>query len=73
MNRVEEIRLANHITRTVLAAAVCVSERLIAIIERGERIPSLPLARKIAQKLGDSIDEIFLPEECTKCTIAEKH
>lgn len=55
MNRVEEIRVANHISRTVLAAAVGVSERHIAFIERGERMPSLPLARRIAQKLGGSI------------------
>lgn len=68
MNRLKEIRENFGISQTVLASSVGVSARHIAFIECGDRKPSIDLALKIAEKLKHPVEDIFLPDECTKST-----
>ena len=48
-----------------LASAVGVTQRYIGFIEAGDRTPSLKVAKKIADVLGSTVDDIFLPKKCT--------
>lgn len=45
-----------------LAEAVGVSDAFIRYLEYGQKNPSLQTARKIAQILGCSIDELFVKD-----------
>lgn len=45
-----------------------ISERYLRFIEKGEKTPSLPVAKKIADSLNATVDEIFLCKECTIST-----
>ena len=65
MNNLKRIRIEKNMTQIQLANAVNVSLRYIAFIEKGERMPSLSLAAKLASTLDTSIDYIFLPSKCT--------
>ncbi len=65
MSKLKEQREKKHISQNDLASAVGVTQRHIAFIESGDRKPSMELAFKIARKLECSIEDIFLPEECT--------
>ena len=49
-----------------LAKIVGVSHAIIYMIENGDRNPSMKLAKKIADVLGKSIEEIFFDEKCNK-------
>lgn len=68
MSKLKEIRLSKHISQEELAFKVGVTVRYIAFLEAGLRKPSITLAFKIADILNTSVDNIFLPYECTKCT-----
>ncbi|MFZ4986874.1 MAG: helix-turn-helix transcriptional regulator [Blastocatellia bacterium] len=58
-NRVEELRLAQGLTRQQLADAVGVHYQTIGYLERGEYSPSLVLALRIAAVLEHEVGEIF--------------
>ncbi len=58
-NRVEELRLAQGLTRQQLADAVGVHYQTIGYLERGEYSPSLVLALRIAEVLEYEVGEIF--------------
>jgi putative transcriptional regulator len=58
-NRVEELRLAQGLTRQQLADAVGVHYQTIGYLERGEYSPSLVLALRIAGVLEYEVGEIF--------------
>lgn len=68
MNSVKECRIREHITLSELSAYTGVSERHLRFIESGDRMPSLQVAKRIADCLHGTVDDIFLSEKCTKST-----
>ncbi len=65
-NRVEELRLAQGLTRQQMAVAVGVHYQTIGYLERGEYSPSLVLALRIAAVLEQEVGEIFSIEPFSK-------
>ena len=63
-----KIRKKEGISQTELAYKAGVSQRQIAFLEQGKRNPSLKAAFKIAAVLNHSIEDIFLPSNCTNST-----
>lgn len=61
--RLREFRAVRGITQEQLAAEVGVVRQTIAYIERGEYMPSLGLAYKLARYFDSSIEEIFKLEK----------
>lgn len=53
------IQLRRNKTRAEVAAAVGITRQMLGAIERGDRNPSLPLAKRIADYYGVTVDEIF--------------
>lgn len=68
MNKLKQIREKQGVSQTNLAAEVGVSARHISFIENDDRNPSIDIALKIAAALNVSVEEIFLPDRCTKST-----
>lgn len=64
--RLREFRAVRGITQEQLAAEVGVVRQTIAYIERGEYMPSLGLAYKLARYFDSSIEEIFKLEKENK-------
>ena len=58
-NRVNELRTANAITQEVLAKSVGVTRQTIIAIEKGNYIPSVLLALKIARFFKKSTEDMF--------------
>ena len=56
---VKKKRTEHGLSQQKLADACWVSQACIASIESGARIPSFPLAYKIAEALGTTIDELI--------------
>jgi putative transcriptional regulator len=50
-------------SQALLAEKLGVSRQTINAIEKGKYDPSLPLAFKIAHLFGQTIEDIFLPDE----------
>lgn len=59
MNKLREYRKRVHMDATSLADQVGISVRHLQFIESGKRTPSLPVAKKIADCLDDTIENIF--------------
>lgn len=59
LNSVKEMRLKKNVTQEHLAQAVGVSRQTIVAIEKGNYIPSLLLAIKLARFFGVSIEKLF--------------
>lgn len=53
------IALRGDKTRPSVAEDLGITPQMLGAIERGDRTPSLPLAKKIADYYETSIDEIF--------------
>lgn len=68
MNKLKEIRVKNNISQELLACKVGVTVRYIAFLESGARKPSIDVAFRIAKALNSTVDDIFLPYECTNCS-----
>lgn len=68
MNNVKVYRKKENISLTELSVHTGVSERHLRFIENGDRTPSLHVAKKIADCLHSTVDDIFLSEKCTKST-----
>lgn len=62
-NRVRELRKSRRMTQEQFGDQLKVSRQTINSIENGRYDPSLTLALKIAKLLGESVEEIFIPEE----------
>jgi DNA-binding XRE family transcriptional regulator len=63
-NRIEQVRTRVGMSRRELANRVGVHYQTIGYLERGEYNPSLVLAFRISQVLGEPLDALFyLPEE----------
>ncbi|KCZ71297.1 putative transcriptional regulator [Candidatus Methanoperedens nitroreducens] len=59
-NKIREIRLDKGIKQSDLASMVGIFQSEISMIETGERMPSIYLAKKIAKALEKSVNEVFL-------------
>lgn len=58
-NRLKELRARDNLTQEDLAKRVGVTRQTIISIEKGEYVPSLLLALKIAHTFRLNIEEIF--------------
>jgi putative transcriptional regulator len=58
-NRIEVLRAERDWSQAQLADKLDVSRQTVNAIETGKYDPSLPLAFKIAQVFGQSIEQIF--------------
>ena len=61
--KIKELRAAASMTQLQLAKLVHVSSRTIISIEKGEQIPSLMLAYRIARVFELSVEELFFLKE----------
>lgn len=68
MSKLKAYREKNGFTQQELADKANLHIRYIAFLESGERNPSLKVASKLASILHATVEEIFLPNGCTKCT-----
>jgi putative transcriptional regulator len=58
-NRVRELRVARNLRQADLAHQVQVTRQTILAIEKDRLNPSIRLSLKIAQVLGEAVDNIF--------------
>lgn len=58
-NKVKEVRCAQGITQERLAEAVGVSRQTIISLEKGNYVPSVSLALKIARFFKTSVEHLF--------------
>lgn len=63
-NNLKNVRDAKNITGIELAKMVGISHSMIYMIENGDRNPGIKLAKKIADALDRSIEEIFFDDQC---------
>ncbi|OJT68797.1 helix-turn-helix transcriptional regulator [Bacillus licheniformis] len=59
MRRTILFNLRGDISRSTIAKELDITPQMLGAIERGDRTPSLFLAKKIADYYGKSVDEIF--------------
>jgi putative transcriptional regulator len=57
--RMARLRKEKKLTQAELAQVLCVSQRMVAAVELGERRPSVSLAKRIGEALGFSWMEFF--------------
>jgi len=69
MNNLKKIRELRGLSRQQLADSIGVYVRYIGLIEDGHRTPSLRISLALAKALRVSVEDIFLPENCTICTV----
>lgn len=62
-NRLRELRAEHGWSQAVLAERLDVSRQTVNAIETQKYDPSLPLAFRIAAVFGQSIEDIFTPDE----------
>lgn len=62
-NRIAALRKERHISQAELAEGVAVTRQTIISLESGRYNPSLPLAHKLAQYFGLTIEDLFLFQE----------
>jgi putative transcriptional regulator len=62
VSKVREHRLAAALTQEELASAVGVTRQTIIAIEKGNYVPSVLLALKLASRLGTPVEELFRHE-----------
>lgn len=60
---IKQLRLERNMTQEELADQVGVVRQTVAYLERGEYMPSLALAWRIAQAFERRIDEVFFFED----------
>ncbi len=62
-NRVRELRARERISQSDLAERIDASRQTIALIERGDYVPSVVFALKIAKVFNESVESIFIWRE----------
>lgn len=60
--RIYLVKLRGMKTRKDIAETLDITPQMLGAIERGDRTPSLTLAKKISDFYGVSIDDIFFAE-----------
>lgn len=63
MEREVLFSLRGNTSRTVVANDLNITPQMLGAIERGDRTPSLSLAKKIADYYGTTVDEIFFTQD----------
>ena len=63
VNKVRLYRIAKEMRQQDLAEAAGCSQQEISAIEKGEIIPTVYVAFRIARVLGRSVEELFMLEE----------
>lgn len=58
-NQVQDHRKRSHLTQEELACLVGVTRQTIIAIEKGNYVPSVSLAIKLAQTFKSSVEKIF--------------
>jgi len=58
-----KIRKQKSISQIKLAKSLGVTQQHISAYERGERTPSIDIAKKIADALGVKVDDLIVPIE----------
>ncbi|MEZ5938002.1 MAG: helix-turn-helix transcriptional regulator [Hyphomonadaceae bacterium] len=58
-NRLKEARASRSLTQAELAALVGVSRKTINTVENGVFVPSTVLALKLAEALGERVEDLF--------------
>lgn len=58
-NRLKELRARDGLNQTELAKLAQVSRQTISLIERGEYLPSVLIALKIARIFKEPVDNVF--------------
>jgi DNA-binding XRE family transcriptional regulator len=71
-NVVRRRRMALEMTVEQLAEAASVSPTFIYMVETNRRVPSLLIAKAIADALRGTIDDIFFASELTPCKTGRK-
>ncbi len=66
MNPIRRLRDNLGLSADQAARRAGISTSMWIKVERGERTPSLLIARKIAVALGCTLDDIFLPSDSTQ-------
>ena len=63
MNKVKKLRKKLNFTTDELSQRIGISKRHLHFIESDKRTPSLLIAKKIADELCSTIDDVFFPKE----------
>jgi DNA-binding XRE family transcriptional regulator len=63
---VKRARDLRNLGQVEAANRACVSQSYWGSVERGESIPTLPVARRIAATLGFTVDELWPPDSKSK-------
>ena len=58
-NRLKELRARDGLNQTELAKLAQISRQTVSLIERGEYLPSVLIALKIARIFKESVDNVF--------------
>lgn len=72
MVRAKLIEYRGKRSRQEVAKDLDITPQMLGAIERGDRNPSLKLAKKIADYYGATVDEIFLIKTDTICVLTIK-
>ncbi|WP_062197678.1 helix-turn-helix transcriptional regulator [Massilibacterium senegalense] len=67
MRRVKLVQLRGNESQRKISSKLGITPQMLGAIERGERTPSLGLAKKIADYYDSSIEELFFDENETNC------
>ncbi|WP_181350515.1 helix-turn-helix transcriptional regulator [Thalassobacillus sp. CUG 92003] len=63
MKRTTLIKCRGQLSRAEIAERLDITPQMLGAIERGDRTPSLDLAKKISDLFGLSVDEIFFNQK----------
>lgn len=56
-------QLRGELSRTYVSKQIGITPQMLGMIERGDRNPSLELAKSIADFYGKTVEELFFPKE----------
>ena len=72
-NRIKVLRAEFDLTQEELAKKVDVTRQTILAIEKGNYVPSLELAFKIAKAFGKNIENVFSYDQKSKKLSPDRH
>lgn len=71
LNKVKEFRKNIGLTQKQLAELVCVSQRTIISLEKGQYKPSIMLAYRLASVFKTTIEDLFCLEENNRMEVSQ--